>query len=148
MGTLRVGRPADYLPPGTVVSGLLPPGNGGTNEGAATQNRPSDEGDDTDPGLASRRERGPTATRFQKVLSYQRGDCTKGGAPKTPLRQREETQGPWRRGATCCCRFLRQLQLRYGWTVARVGPFVTFDSLLVKQTVELTACPVCSEGAR
>ena len=33
----------------------------------------------------------------------------------------------------------RQLLLRNGWTVARIGPFVIFVSLLVKRTVELTA---------
>ena len=44
--------------------------------------------------------------------------------------------GPWRRGATGCCRFLRQLLLRYGWTVARVGPFAFFVSLLDKRSVE------------
>ena len=37
----------------------------------------------------------------------------------------------------------RQLLLRYGWTVARVGPFVAFVSFLVKRSVELTGCPVC-----
>ena len=38
VGTPRVIRPADYLPSGTVGQWeLLPPGNGGTNEGAATQ---------------------------------------------------------------------------------------------------------------
>ena len=36
MGTLRDGRPADYLPPGTVGQCLLPPGNGGLCKRAAT----------------------------------------------------------------------------------------------------------------
>ena len=80
----------------------------------------------------------------KKVLSYHRaGIEPRRGAPKTPLCEMEGTQGPWRRGATACCRLLRQLLLRYGWTVARVGPFVIFVSLLVKRTVELTVCPVC-----
>ena len=48
VGTLRDGRPADYLPPGTV--GQWPPATG------RPKNRPSDKGDDSDPGLASRRD--------------------------------------------------------------------------------------------
>ena len=149
VGTLGVAGPLTTSLRGLWVSGLLPPENGGSYQRAATPRTGHlTKGDDSDPGLASRRERGPTATRFQKVLSYQRGCCTKGRGQKKPLREREGTQGPWRRGATCCCRLLRQLLLRYGWTVAHVGPFVIFVSLQVKRTVELTACPVCSEGAR
>ena len=41
------------------------------------------------------------------------GIAPRGGAPKKPLREREGTQGPWRRQPTCCCRLLRQLLLRY-----------------------------------
>ena len=54
------------------------------------------------------------------------------------MREREGTQEPWRRGAIGCCRLLLQLLLRFGWTVARVGPFVIFVSLPGKRTVELT----------
>ena len=70
------------------------------------------------------------------------------GGPKTQVCGGEGTQRPSRRGATGCSRLLRQLLLRHGWTVARVGPFVIFVFLLVKRTVELMACPVCSEGTR
>ena len=56
------------------------------------------------------------------ILSNQRGCCTQG----------EGTQGPWRRGATGCCRLSRQLLARYGWTVACVGQFVSFVALLDK----------------
>ena len=34
---------------------------------------------------------------------------TRRGAPKTPVREGEGTRGPWRRGATGCCRLSRQL---------------------------------------
>ena len=54
------------------------------------------------------------------------------GGPKTPVCEGEGTQGTWRRGATGCCRLLRQLLVRHGWTVARVGPFVTLVALLDK----------------
>ena len=57
------------------------------------------------------------------------------GDPKTLLREREGTQGPWRRGATGCCRLLRHLLVRYGWTTACVGTFVSLLALLDK-TVE------------
>ena len=132
---------------GLWVSGLLPPDNGGLYKKGG------------DPGighLTKGTTRTPGWHPEQKAAQLtQRGTLLpawvlhQGEEPsKTPLRERERTQGPWRRGATCCCRLLRQLLLRYGWTVARVGPFVIFVSLLVKRTVELTACPVCSEGAR
>ena len=48
------------------------------------------------------------------------------------------TQGPWRRGATGCCKLSRQLPARYEWTVACVGLFVSFVALLDKP-VEDTA---------
>ena len=55
------------------VSGLLPPDNGGTSCRAATQEPTSEEGDDSDPGLASQRDCVLTATLDQEVLSDQRG---------------------------------------------------------------------------
>ena len=72
----------------------------------------------------------PKRTRPNCHLSPKRGtlepawiaSIIRGGDPKTLLREREGTQGPWRRGAIRCCRLLRQMLLRYGWTVARVGP--------------------------
>ena len=65
------GRPAGYLPPGTVgqwpschltMADRVKGGDPKTDQ----------EGDDSDPGLASRRESSLTA-KDKKVLSYQRG---------------------------------------------------------------------------
>ena len=47
---------------------------------------------------------------------------------RTPVRQREGTQGPWRR----CYGLLRRLLVRCGWTVACVGTFVSLLALLDK----------------
>ena len=142
-GHPRCGRPADYLPPGAV--GQWPP--------ATKQRWIVPKGGDPRTGhLTKGTTRTPDWHPEEKAAHLpQRGTlgiAPRGGAPKTPLREREGTQGPCRRGATCCCRLLRHLLVRYGWTVARVGPFVIFVSLRVKRTVKLTACPVCSEGAR
>ena len=47
------------------------------------------------PGWQPKEDRGPTATRFQKVLSYQRGYCTKGRGPKDPsVRRRRDPRTP------------------------------------------------------
>ena len=48
------GRPAGYLPPGTVGQWPPAPCSGGPSQGRRPENRP--RGDDSDPGLASRRE--------------------------------------------------------------------------------------------
>ena len=61
----------------------------------------------------------------QKREGPQRPQCAKG-------------QGPWRRGATGCCRLSRQLLVRYGWTVACVGLFVSFVALLDKPVEDIT----------
>ena len=44
--------------------------------------------------------------------------------------EEEGTRGPWRRGATACCRLSRQLLARYGSTVACVSLFVSFVALV------------------
>ena len=144
-GHPQCGRPADYLPWGTV--GQWPPVTvqWWNAKGRRPKNRPSDEGTTRTPGWHPEENEAqlPQKGTLLPAWVLHQGE----EHPKTPLREREGTQGPWRPGATGCCRLLRQLLQRYGWTVARVGPFVIFVSLLVKRTVELTACPVCSESA-
>ena len=130
---------------GLWVSGLLPPGNGGTHEGGDPETDVvTQEADSELPGCQSKekaaqlpQKRGTLETAW--VASVHK----KGGVPETPLREREGTQGPWRRGATGCSMMSRQLLQRNGWTVARIGPFVIFVSLLEKRSVELMGCPVC-----
>ena len=72
-------------------------------------NRPNEEGNDSDPGLASRRDSFLTATRLRKeVLSNQRElpERTKGRGPQRPrCAMGNGTQGPSRRGATGSCCF-------------------------------------------
>ena len=58
-----------------------------------------------------------------------------GRGNKDPSVRGEGTQEPWRRGATGCSRLLRDLLVRYWWTVACVGTFVSLLALLDK-TVE------------
>ena len=66
-------------------------------KGRRPQNRPGEEGDDSDPGLATQRDRGPTGTRDQEVLSKsawvasvqkmggaQGPQCSKFRGPKDP----------------------------------------------------------------
>ena len=60
------------------------------------------------------------------------------GAQGPQCAKRRETQGPWRRDGTGCCRLSRQLLARYGWTVACAGLFVSFVALMDKP-VEGTA---------
>ena len=109
------GRPADYLPPGTWVSGLLPPGSGGTHEAAATQ-KTDLVTQGTDSELLGRQ---PKEKATQ--LPQQRGtletagegrghQCTRREEPKDHSVREEGTQEPWRRGATGCSMLSRQLQ--------------------------------------
>ena len=80
------------------------PCNGGPCTRAATRKPTRREGDDSDPGLATRRERGPKLPP-NGSLSYQRGlqHNEKGGGPKTPLCG---GKGPETR--LCCCGLSRQ----------------------------------------
>ena len=73
---------------------------------AATQEPTKRKGDDSDLGLASRRDSGLAATRLEPAWVLHR----RGRGPKTPECEGEVTQGPWRRGATRCCKLSRQLQ--------------------------------------
>ena len=100
------------------VSGYLPRAMVERAEGRRPQNRPSDEGDDSDPGLATQRERDLTAT--------QRGTLK----PAWVLHKREGAQRPWRRGATGYCRLSRQPLVRHGQTVTCVSLFVSFVALV------------------
>ena len=95
-----VGRPADYLPPGTVGQWYLPRAMADRAQGRRPDNRPG--GDDSDPGLASRRERGLTARRSTLTPAWS-ASMRKGA-------------GARRRGAICFCELSRQLQARSGKT--------------------------------
>ena len=87
---------------GLWVSGLLPPYNGGPSQGRRPENRPG--GDDSDPGLASRRESSLTA----KNKGYSRISVGCNNTLRT-----EGTREPRRRGAICCCGLSRQPQVCY-----------------------------------
>ena len=96
VGTLRDGRPADYLPPGTV--GQWPPAAGQwwtVQKGGDPRTDHAIQGDDSDPGLASRRDCVLTATLSQRGTlkpawvahnreGAQRPQCAKGRGPKDP----------------------------------------------------------------
>ena len=110
-------EPADYLPSGTVGQWLPAPVQWWTEQKRRrSENRPG--GDDSDPGLASRRERGLTAPK--------RGTLE----PAWALHTREGARRPWRRGATGYCRLSRQPLVRHGRTVACVSLFVSFVALI------------------
>ena len=84
-----VGRPADYLPWGTVGQWLPAPGNGGPSErGGDPRTDQVKKGTTRTPGWQPE-ETGPTATSDEKVLSNQRGYCTKGRGPNDPTVRRE-----------------------------------------------------------
>ena len=93
---------------------------------AATRKPTKREGDDSDPGLASRRDSFLTATRLRKeVLSNQRGlpERTKEErAPKTRVSMGKGPAGPWRRGAFRSCRLSRQLLPCCGWQAREDRP--------------------------
>ena len=111
VGTPRVCRAADYLPSrdcGSVASCHRAMVD--RAEGAATQ-RPTRRRR----GLTQNSRAGnPKRTRPNYHLSPKRGalepawiaSIIGGGDPKTLLREREGTQGPWRRGVICCCSFV------------------------------------------
>ena len=61
-------------------------------KGRRPQNRPSEEGDDSDQGLATRRDSFLTATRVKEVLSNQRGYRTQGKVAQR--RQSVKGRGP------------------------------------------------------
>ena len=85
VGTLRDGRPADYLPLGTVGQWPLPPGNGGPCKRAASlepTKRPRGLTHNSRAGILKRLVL--TANPDQEVLSNQRGHCTQGRGPKDP----------------------------------------------------------------
>ena len=132
------GRPADYLPPGTV--GQWPPATGQwwiVPKCGDPRTVQAKKGDDSDPRPTSRSERGPTGTLLPAWVLHQ-GE----GLPKP---QHSSERDP--RTLASRRHLLLQVVAATATTI-RVGPFVTFVSLLVKRTVELTACPVCSERAR
>ena len=142
VGTPRVCRPADYLPPGTV--GQWPPATGqwwNARRSGVPRTDLVTQGADSE-----LRAGNPKRMRPNCQLSPKRGtlepvwiaSIIRGGDPKTPLREGEGPRGPWRRGATGCCRLSRQLQgALLEHLPCFVGPFVIFVSLLVKRTVEL-----------
>ena len=114
VGTLRVCRPADYLPPGTV--GQWPPVTG--------QWWVEQQGCDPGTGYATMgadsKLPGWQPEENATQLPRKRGTLEpawvlhQGEASKTPVCEGEGTQGPWRRGATGCCRLSRQLLARCG----------------------------------
>ena len=69
---------------GLWVSGYLPRAMVERAKGRRPWNRPSAGGDDSDPVLATRRERDLTANPDQEVLSNQRGHCTQGRGAQGP----------------------------------------------------------------
>ena len=117
VGTPCVAGPLTASLRGHSVSGLLPVGTGGTNEGAATL-KPTQGADSKLPGWQPQRESGPnchSSPRRGTLKSAWGSVCPqRGGAPRTPVHRREGTQGPrceklteWRRGAfgllqSCC----------------------------------------------
>ena len=119
-----MGRPADYLPSG---QWLPAPCNGGP------ENRPG--GDDSDPGLASRRERGLTANKRITLEPAWTAAYEKGRGPKDSTVRREGTREPRRRGATCCCGLSRQPQVRRVWTVTYVS---LFETVPLERAVNIT----------
>ena len=77
-------------------------------KGRRPQNRPSDTGGCLrTPGLATQREREPTATEKRNSRN-----SVGGISAQNPVYEGEGTQGPQRRGATGCCRLSRQLLVR------------------------------------
>ena len=131
MGTPRVTGPLTTSFRGLWVSGLLSPGNGGRAEGRRPQNRPSERRGRLGPraGIPKRKRPNCHEKRYSRTSV---GIAQKEVAPKTSVCEFEGTQGPWRRGATGCCRLSRQLLARHGWTIACVGLFVSFVALLDK----------------
>ena len=97
---------------GLWVSGLLPPGNGGTNEGAATQKPTKRRRGRLGPRAGNPKRKRPNCYRKEE-LSNQRGwhHCAKREGAQGP--QWSKGQEPWRRGSTGFCRLSRQL-LVYG----------------------------------
>ena len=138
---------------GLWVSGLLPPGNGGSYQRAATLETAICRRGRLGPWAGIRKRMRPHCHKM--VLSYQRGFAS-GEGPKDPVS--EGRRGPKDPGVVApltsagCRGNCRRVVDGRGWAsgvvAARVGPFVIFVSLLVKRTVELTACHMCSEGAR
>ena len=106
VGTLSWAGPLTTSLRGLWVSGYLPRATADRAQGRRPDNRP--RGDDSDPGLASRRERGLNC--HQSEYSRTSVDCI-----NAKLR-REGTREPRRRGAICCCGLSRQLQARSGKT--------------------------------
>ena len=111
-------------------------------EARRPKNRPNEEGDDSEPRLASRRDCVLTASRERnkRYPQFSMGGMSpqrRAGA-KTPVCEGKGTQGPWRRGATGCCRLLRQLLVRCGWTVASVSLVVSFVELLDKPVEDIS----------
>ena len=92
-------------------------------QGRRPENRPG--GDDSDPGLASRRDCVPTATHVQKRYSRISVGCT------NTLR-REGTREPQRRDAIGRCGLSRQPQIWYVWTVAYVRLFEPVEGNFIK----------------
>ena len=98
-------RPAGYLLRGLWVSGLLPPGNGGTKEGAATL-KPTKWGCPKTPGLATQRGSGPNChsspRRGTLQISVGSVCAQRRGGPRTPVHKKgggPRTRTEWRRGA-------------------------------------------------
>ena len=96
---------------GLWVSGLLPPGNGGMNEGAATLEPTTRPRGLTHNSRADnpKRLRPNCHSSLTGALKNSVGSAKQGGGPRTPVCEGEGTQGPWRRGATACCSLSRQL---------------------------------------
>ena len=145
MGTLSVCRPADYLPSGTV--GQWPPATGqwwNARRGGDPKTYQVTQGADPElPGWQPKEKATQLPQKRGTLKSaWVASVHTKGGGP-SPVFEVKGPKDPWRRDATECNMLSRQLQLRNGWTVARIGPIVVFVSLLDKRSVELTGCPVC-----
>ena len=106
------GRPADYLPSGTV--GQWHPVTGqwwNELQGGDPKTDQVTQGLTQNSRAGNPKRKRPNCHRKEE-LSKQRGWhlCKKrGGAPKTPACEGEGTQEPWRRGATGFCRLSRQL---------------------------------------
>ena len=130
---------------GLWVSGYLPRAMADRAQGRRPDNRPG--GDDSDPGLASRRERGLNC--HQTEFSRTSVDCINAkscGGPKDPTVRREGTREPLRRGTICCCGLSWQPQARNGQSVGEdltyvLTFFVYGRHSAHRQSAELPCCP-------
>ena len=119
---LVCGRPADYLPSGAV--GRWPPATGqrwNERRGGDPKTDQVTQGADSElPGWQPKEKAARLPQKGGTLETAWVASVQKKEGPAAPL------------AAAGCC---------------GVGFFVIFVSLPVKRTVELTACPVCSEGA-